>query len=178
MMQGGKDAKWYAIYTKYKCEKLVVERLLRKDINAYVPLLQKTKRYGKRIRQNAVPLINCYAFAKVTKSEFVKILETENVISFLKIGKEICSIPEEEINILKKVVGEIKEDIELSTEEIKVGETVEIISGNLTGMKGSFLGKSGKKNFQIELHHIGYNLLISVDPTILRRISNFTKIGA
>jgi len=176
MMKKERNEKWFAVYTKYKCEKLVLERLLKKDIKAYLPLLQKTRKYGKRIRHNSVPLINCYVFVNVANSEFVKVLETENVIGFLKIGNELIAIPNREIKILKTVVGEIKDDIELSTEEIAIGETVEIISGNLTGMKGSFLGKSGKKNFQIELNHIGYNLLIQVDPSILRRISNFAKV--
>ena len=176
MIKEAKKRKWFAVYTKFKCEKLVLDRLTKKEVEAYLPLLQKTRRYGKRIRHNSVPLINCYVFVKIATTDITKVLETENVISFLKIGKEMIAIPEAEIDILKKVVGEIKEDIELNTEDISIGETVEIISGNLTGMKGSFLGKSGKKNFQIELNHIGYNLLIQVDPSILRRVSNFAKI--
>ena len=176
MITGENNKKWFAVYTKYKCEKLVLDRLIKKDIETYLPLLQKTRKYGKRIRHNSVPLINCYVFVKIATTEITKVLETENVISFLKIGNEMIAIPNAEINILKKVVGEIKEDIELNTEGIEIGETVEIISGNLTGMKGSFLGKSSKKNFQIELNHIGYNLLIQVDPSILRRVSNFAKI--
>ena len=128
MMKEELEEKWFAVYTKYKCEKLVLDRLIKKDIEAYLPLLQKTRKYGKRIRHNSVPLINCYVFVKIATTEITKVLETENVISFLKIGNEMIAIPNAEINILKKVVGEIKEDIELNTEGIEIGETVEIIS--------------------------------------------------
>ena len=35
---------WYAIHTKYKCEKYVVNSLIHKSINAYTPVLSKTKK--------------------------------------------------------------------------------------------------------------------------------------
>ncbi|MEL6989113.1 MAG: hypothetical protein AAGK97_14970, partial [Bacteroidota bacterium] len=102
---------------------------------------------------------------------FVKVLQTQHVFDFLKIGKEISPIPENEINILKKVVGEFKDDINLTSETMVAGEPVEIVSGNLTGLKGKYLKSNGKKNFLIELENIGYNLIMEVESSLLRRLS-------
>ena len=50
---------WFAIHTKYKCEKFVREQLLSKGIEAYVPVLLTKKQYLRKIKTYELPLINC-----------------------------------------------------------------------------------------------------------------------
>lgn len=162
-------AQWYAIHTKYKCEKYVVNALQKKNIYAYTPVLQVTKEYTRKIVNREIPLINCYAFVRVTSDQFVKVLETEYVFSFLKIGNEITTVKQEEIDLLKRITGDYNE---VKAEEIEYieGTEVEIISGNLTGVKGILLEKKSKHNFLVELRSLSYQLKINVDPNHLRVI--------
>ena len=78
------ESKWFAVYTKYKCEKYVVDHLARKGIAAYVPLITKIKQYSSRVKRFDIPLINCYVFVKITKDQYIKVLETQYVMSFIK----------------------------------------------------------------------------------------------
>ena len=100
------EKRWFAIYTKYKCEKFVVDLLSRKGIDAYTPLIESTKKYDKRIRTHKMPLLHCYAFVQIDASEYVPVLETDYVLKFIKQRKDLLSIPEAEINLLKHIVGE------------------------------------------------------------------------
>ena len=161
------EKRWFAIYTKFKCEKYVVAKLQKKDVEAYIPLLSKTKVYASKKKHYQLPLINCYVFVKIDKSQYIKVLETEHVSGFLKQRKNLISIPDYEINLLKKIVGEF-EDVDLSKEDYKVGSKVEIISGNLTGIQGILIKRQGKNEFVVELENIGLALNMTIDVSMLR----------
>jgi transcription antitermination factor NusG len=165
------DKRWFAVYTKYKCEKFVADALSKKEIEAYVPIMTKTKRYSKKIKHYNVPLINCYVFVCITKDQYIKTLETEYVMKFLRNGHDLLAIPEVEINTLKRVVGEDIEVKETLGSDWFLGEEVEVISGQLAGMRGKIVSKEGKRSFVIDLETIGYQLRIKVDFNLLRPIS-------
>lgn len=165
------DKRWFAVYTKYKCEKFVADALSKKEIEAYVPIMTKTKRYSKKIKHYNVPLINCYVFVCITKDQYIKTLETEYVMKFLRNGHDLLAIPEVEINTLKRVVGEDIEVKETLGSDWFLGEEVEVISGQLAGMRGKIVSKEGKRGFVIDLETIGYQLRIKVDFNLLRPIS-------
>lgn len=164
---------WYAVHTKYKCEKYVVAALKSKNIEAYTPTLEVTKEYTRKIVTREIPLINCYVFVKVTPDQFVRVLQTEYVFSFLKIGSEMTCVKPEEIDLLKRITGDYNE---VKAEEIEYteGMEVEIIAGNLTGVKGILIDKKSKHNFLVELRSLSYQLKINVDPNQLRIIK---KVG-
>jgi transcription antitermination factor NusG len=161
---------WYALYTRYKCEKQVSRDLEAKGLQSYIPLLERVKRYTRKIKKYQVPLINCYVFVKIDKKDQVKVLETENVIKFIKPGKNLINIPEEEINILKRLAGDA--DIEVSIDPIayEVGELVEIIKGSLAGMKGQLVRKENRNMVIIDLSAIGYQLNITVEVDAIRKV--------
>ncbi len=161
---------WFAIYTKVKTEKYVVDHLTKKGIEAYIPLLSVTKKYKSKVKKLKIPLFNSYVFVKISRDERVRVLETEYVYKFVKQTNKEESIPEEEINILKRVVGEFEGDIAASTIEWQEGQSVEVIGGSLTGIKGKVVKKASKNNFVVELTSIGFELQIEIAESQLRRL--------
>jgi transcription antitermination factor NusG len=164
-----KEEKWFAVYTKYKCEKYIVDQLAREGISAYVPLITKKKKYASRVKTNEVPLINSYIFVNIKKGDYVKVLQSEYVINFVKQRKNIISIPDEEINLLRMIVGEI-ESVVAEGIMYETGDEVEIIGGNLTGIKGKLVRKEGKNSFIVELVTIGLQLTMTIDKSNLRML--------
>lgn len=169
------EPSWYAVHTKYKCEKHVVAALKKKGITAYTPTISTTKRYTRKVITRDIPLINCYVFVHVQQDQFVKVLQTEHVYSFLKIGKELNEVRPEEIQLLKRITGEYN-DIELQESQPVEGDQVEIISGNLTGVKGVLVKIENKNSFLVELQSLSYQLKINVDPSKLRQIHRLEEI--
>lgn len=163
------QARWFAIYTKYKAEKYVVDKLQKKGIICYVPLLNKTKKYTRKIKTYEIPLINCYAFVQITTADYQKVLETEYVLHFVKQRKDLIAIPDEEIMLLKRIVGEI-EEISIAEGNLKLGQKVEIISGNLTGIQGFIAEQQGKSEFVVVLDNMGFQLRINVDRRLLQPV--------
>ena len=162
-------ARWFVIYTKYKTDKYVCDLLRKKNIKSYIPLIKYSKRYTRKIVHREVPLINCYVFVKIISDEYLKVLETDHVSAFLKNRGNLTDVKQEEIEILQRIVGE--EQVQVSeTIQFQKGRKVEIISGNLTGLKGMLIEKKGKREFTIELESIGYQFRMNIDQSQLRPI--------
>jgi transcription antitermination factor NusG len=161
------ESRWFAVYTKFKCEKFVAEQLRKKNIESYVPLIKRTKRYERKIKHYQIPLINCYVFVLITQKDYLQVLETEYVLKFLRHGKDLLAIPFQEIQTLKKVAGDVEEIEASNLHEFTTGEEVEVISGSLTGLKGKIIEKSGKKSFVVELERIGFQLRINIDLNLI-----------
>ena len=160
---------WFAVYTKYKREKIVDALLKEKGIQVYLPLQKLTRRWERKIKKVELPLFSCYIFVKITKQEYVKVLETANVVEFVHFSRNLVSIPEEEIDMVKRILGE---GIEITAEPAtwRKGDEVEIISGNLVGLKGKLIAQQGKQIFLVELEKLGYTLRLAIDQQLLRKI--------
>jgi len=161
--------RWFAVYTRSKSEKVVKQLLDAKGIENYLPLLNVTRRYTRKIKQLQLPLISCYIFVKIVKDQYVPVLETENVVKFIRFSKNLIAIPDEEIDIMRRVVGEVKE-VEAEMGVMKEGDLVEIIGGRLTGIKGRLVERQGKKKMVVALENIGYSLSMTIDASLLRKV--------
>jgi len=163
------QARWFAIYTKYKREKAVFRRLREKGIDAYLPLQQHLRHYTRKTRSVELPLISCYLFTRITKRDYVLVLETEGVLDFVNFSGRIVAIPDEEIDVMRRLVGE-RMQLEIEPRQFRPGQAVEIAEGNLMGIQGVLLECRREKNFLVELNRTGYNLRMHVDPSVLQPI--------
>ena len=161
--------KWYAVRTRYKCEKQVCRHLAQQGVECYLPLMSKTRRYQRKIKHYEVPLINCFIFVHIDYADRVRILRNYNVVEFLKIGNDISSVADEEIDTLRRVVGEAAE-FKIGPLEWAAGDTVEVIGGSLTGLRGIMVDRSSKHEFVVELESLGYQFTIKIDESLLRRM--------
>ena len=159
--------RWFAVYTRYNREKLIFQNLSEKGIEAFLPLQRFTRRYERKVRNVAIPLISCYVFVRITKNNYIQVLDTPDVIDFVKFSNRMVAIPDKEINLLRRIV-EVGEDVEIEPAHFRVGEEVEIASGKLAGIRGVLLDNQGK-NLVVELNSIGYSLRIQVNPVYLRK---------
>lgn len=162
------EARWFAVYTGYKREKRVVALLKKKGINAYVPLQKLTRYYTSKVKKVEIPLISCYVFVQIVQSEYVTVLETQFVQRFLKINQNLLAIPPEEIDLLKRIVGE-QTEIEVDTASWQQGDNVEVIAGQLTGLKGTLIEKRGEHKLIVTLNTLGYDLIMEINPALLRK---------
>lgn len=163
------EPRWFAVNTRYKSEKMVGRALEKKGISYFIPVQKITKRYTRKIRTYEKPLLNCYAFVKITVADYVPVLETEHVYGFVKPSRELMDISEKELEILRRISGE---SLEANCEpgQWQVGELVEIASGNLAGLRGYLDERTGKREFVVNLETLGHVLKLQVDTSLLRKV--------
>jgi transcription antitermination factor NusG len=164
------ESRWFAVHTRFKCEKYVQRLLEKRGIVAYVPLQQFTRRYLRKIKIIDKPLISCYVFVRIKEEEYIRVLETEHVVGFVKTGRQLIAIPETEIQILRRITLEKDLEIDISPKDFHTGDWVEIAAGNLIGLQGRVVQTAGKQQLLIDLETIGYALRLTLDAAILRKI--------
>jgi transcription antitermination factor NusG len=163
------EPKWFAVYTRFKSEKVVHRLLANKKIEAYLPLQKVTRRYTRKIKHHEIPLISCYIFVRIVREDYVPVLETENVVRFIKTAKNLYAIPDAEIDIIRRVTGD-GEDVVAEPGLFKEGDLVELIGGKLTGLRGRLVERQGKKQMVVELESIGVSLRMTVDVSLLQHL--------
>lgn len=143
--------------------------LTRQGITCYLPMLHEVRRYAHKNREVDLPLIRSYLFVRLNESNYHPVVACPYVSGFVRFGEEIVPIPEEEIALLRRIVGEggLRDAEEGIFDE---GDQVEIIGGKLTGVHGTLVERKGKNCVAIALNVIGYSLIMDVDPVHLRRV--------
>ena len=163
------EARWFAVYTSYKREKIAFKDLTANGIEAYLPLQNYTRRYVRKVKEVELPLISHYVFVKIMKSEYVKVLQSPYVVKFVKFSNNLISIPENEIELIKRIIGE-GYAVEVNVDDFNTGDEVEVIGGKLTGLQGVLLEKENSHFLSVELKSIGLALKVSIAPNLLRKV--------
>lgn len=162
------EARWFAVRTGFRKEKIVHKRLSSKGIISYLPLYKVIRRYERKVKHLELPLINSYIFVKISKADYVRVLETEQVHAFVHFSQNLIAIPENEIDTIRRVLGEDTE-IAVIEEGYKKGDQVEVIGGRLTGLEGELIAGEGQKRLIIRLENIGIGLEVEIDAKYLRK---------
>lgn len=162
---------WYAIYVYVKCEKMAHDLLVHKGIETYLPLKTVVRQWGKQRRKKKLPLIPSYLFVRINPKDYVQVLETEKVLSFVKFSGKMVPIRDEEILVLQQLVGDAKLEVSLVHKSFKKGDNVEVIAGSLSGLKGVLKEIRGDKEVLIDLADMACSFSISVKKEMI----NLTK---
>lgn len=162
------EARWFAIHTGFRKEKQVDKQLKKKGIETYLPLQKVTRRYTRKVREAELPLFSCYLFVKIKKSEYIKVLQTEHVFQFVHFKRNLLAIPESEIDVVRRILGE-ELAVQLAGESYQKGDKVEVIGGQLTGLEGTLVEVDGLKKLVVELENVGFGLEVEVDVKYLRK---------
>ena len=163
--------RWFAVRTRFRDEKVAVKMLTNCGITTYLPIQKLIRRYGKKVRHVELPLINSFVFVKIRSHEYKIVLQTEYVTGILKLGQNILAIPDEQIDLMRRLLGEGVELTVEPTMAYEKGDWVEVTSGSLLGLRGTLVNIQGKDKMLVELVNSGYTLQISIDKALLNKIT-------
>ena len=162
--------KWYALYTNPRAEKKVAQELTFQGFENYLPLQTTFKQWSDRKKKVEIPIFNSYIFVRTTLGKsYDNILAIHGVVKFVKFGKEINPIRDEQINQIKLLLSNF-DDIEVNAETIGLNETVEVVGGPLKGFKGIILENQGGKNFAIAIEQLGCFMKINLPKQYLKKV--------
>jgi transcription antitermination factor NusG len=156
------QARWYAVRTRSRHEKLVARQLESQGIESFLPLLTQTHKWSDRSKQVETPLFSGYAFLRMVPSsdERVRILRTQGVVSF--VGVQGCGtpIPDHQIEGIKTLLAS-----RIPYEErtfLQIGQRVRVRGGALDGMQGILVAENGDRSLVISVEPIQRSLCVRV----------------
>jgi transcription antitermination factor NusG len=127
-------ARWYALYLRSRYEKKVHTELQKKNVESFLPLVEELHTWSDRKKKIQEPLFRGYIFIKSDLQNKSSILMTDGVVRFVGLNNKPSSIPDLQIDWLRRIVNE---SIEMRLERyLSIGERVRVVVGPLKGVEG------------------------------------------
>jgi transcription antitermination factor NusG len=157
------NSHWYAVHTRARHEKVVVDRLAEQGINSYLPLVKETHRWTDRKKIVELPLFSCYVFARFTPTneDRLRVSRTNGVLQVIGMQGEALPIPDEQIDAIRLL---IHEQLPWATHPfLKIGQRVRICSGALKGVEGILVARNGDRTLVVSVDVIQRSLAVRIE---------------
>jgi transcription antitermination factor NusG len=131
---------WYAAYTYPRHEKKVLEQLVLREIESFLPCYRALHQWRNGCKVEVqLPLFPGYVFVRVRLQEQLRVLQVPNLVKLIGFGGPPVALPTEEIEALRAALSTLKAE---PHPFLKVGDRVRIKSGCLAGTEGILLRKA------------------------------------
>lgn len=154
---------WYALHTRPRHERMVVQRLTERGVNAYLPMFTEVHRWSDRKKSVQLPLFDCYVFAKFepSRSERLRVLRVEGVLGLVGNHGEGTPIPNEQIEAVRALVTR---NLQWSSHPfLRVGQRVRIRGGALEGVEGILVSGNRDQTVVISIDAIQRSLAVRLE---------------
>jgi transcription antitermination factor NusG len=154
---------WYAVQTRARHERVVVQRFLDKGLTTFLPLVTEVRRWSDRQKVLELPLFSCYVFVKImnTNEDRLRVLRTDSVFDFVGVPRQGSAIPDEQIEAVRTIV---KERANWQSHPfLKIGQRVRIRSGALDGVEGVLIERNGRDTLVVSIDLIQRSLAVRID---------------
>ncbi len=157
---------WYAAYTRSRHEEKVYGRFLKKDIESFLPLMERWSRRRDRRKRINLPLFPGYVFVRSAMDRYaeVEILKTDGVVRVLGNNGIPTPIPDEEIFSVRTLIGSGMAVTPCAY--LKEGTKVRVVNGPLIGIDGILLETQPQKNrLIISVHLLKESVSVEIDDS-------------
>jgi transcription antitermination factor NusG len=156
----GKEKKWYAIYTKSRCEKKTDNLLIQKGIESWCPMQKVERQWTDRKKIIDIPIFRSYVFVHINEFDRIPVLETNGVINFVKYLGKPAIIHEEEIKTIKRFLLMPEATIHVTDAKIlREKNRVKIKAGVFMDNEGEIV-RIGKKKVYVQLQTLGQVMVV------------------
>jgi len=159
----GNGESWYAVQTRARHERVVVQRFRDKSLTTFLPTYTEVRRWSDRRKLVEFPLFSCYVFVRMaaTNEDRLKVLRTDSVFDLVGTPHQGTPIPDDQIEAIRTVLAE-----RMNWETypfLKIGQRVRIRTGALTGIEGILISRSGKRSVVVSIEAIQRSLAVRVE---------------
>jgi transcription antitermination factor NusG len=163
LIAGSEVARWYAVHTRARHEKMVFQRLQEQGVDTFLPIVKETHRWSDRKKIVEIPLFSCYVFAHLLpgNQERQRIFRTDGVLQIVGVRGEGTPIPDDQIEAVKAVLAE---RLPWSAHPfLKIGQRVRIRSGALNGVEGILIARNGDRTLVVSVDVIQRSLAVRIE---------------
>ena len=164
------DKQWIVVRSKPRSEKVAHNELVKKNIEAYLPLLKERRKWSDRKKWVEFPLFSSYLFARIDIKDSIFVLQTQGVNTIVKFGKQIAIVQNSVIEAIRLAMegGYKLEPVEYFVE----GNRVEVVAGPMNGVKGIVAKLKGQNRLIIKIDAIQQALSIQIESKFIRNLNS------
>jgi transcriptional antiterminator RfaH len=163
---------WYLIYTKPRSEELARDNLQRQGYETYLPLMKASRRRRGRYYTNIEAMFPRYLFIHLDSEydNWMPIRSTLGVTQLVRFGMLPAQVPTNLIAALH--ANETEQGIQnRPLPQMQPGDTVEIIEGPMTGLRGTFERLVSNERVALLLDIVGKHSRVTLSRHEIRTAS-------
>lgn len=168
--KNGLKPEWYAVHVRSRHEFQIADRLKLKGIEAFLPVVERMRKWKDRKKLVAFPLFPGYLFVRITREarNLLDVLKIKGVVRMLcTIPGEPDPVPDEQIACLQKLV-ENKEELD-PYPYLDEGQNIRIIKGPLSGVEGILVKKTDKHMLVLSVDVLQQGVAVSINASDVER---------
>lgn len=157
---------WYVVYTYPQAEKQVRNKVNELGYETFLPMQKEVRQWSDRKKEIETPLFPNYVFVKTSSQERFNLMKVRGLVNFISFGGSPVSIPEEEIESIKKVLCG-NPVVSSTADNYHIGDRVTITKGQFAGTEGILVRENGKSRFVVQLQALKQSVSIDISKDYL-----------
>lgn len=156
--------RWYAVYVRSRHEFTVQQQLAQFNIDCFLPVVERLRRWKDRKKFVTFPLFPGYLFVHIEnrKDAFLSVLKIPGVVKFLSLRPgPPDAVPDAQIEALKNLVASGK-DLE-PYHYLREGQRVRIKWGPLAGVEGILTERRGQHMLVLAIDILQQGASVKID---------------
>lgn len=154
-------ASWYAACTRPRHEKRVLQRLVDRRVECFLPLFRTARRWKDRRKIVELPLFRGYIFVRISPEERLGVLQTPSVVRFVCFHGRPAALPDSQIDALR---SSYEHGMKLEPHPLlKAGSRVRVRHGCLAGAEGLLVRRKHSLRFVLSLELLHRAVSVEVD---------------
>ena len=168
------SAQWYAVQTRPRHEKRVVQEVRARAIEEFLPIHRCRNRWKNGVVADVeLPLFPCYVFARIPRAERLRILQLPGVLGFAVNSMHPTAVTPQDIDALRTLSVLCRAE---PHPFLNAGDRVRIVAGPLTGMEGILVRRKTELRVVLSLDFILRSVAVEVseldiEPVRARRMA-------
>jgi transcription elongation factor/antiterminator RfaH len=149
------ERRWYVLHTKSRHEKVVNDLLLKKSVEAYLPLITvRSKRRDRKVMIR-IPLFPGYVFVKTDlhPNSHLEVVKTAGAVRLIGSNRGPVPVPDQTIDSLQIMVD--SNHPVTTGHRLKTGDKVMVVFGPFAGVVGTFARYGGKGRVIVNIEALG-----------------------
>ena len=153
---------WYVLHTKSRHEKVVNDLLLKKSVEAYLPMVTiRSKRRDRKVMIR-VPLFPGYIFVKTDlhPESHLEVVKTAGAVRLIGSNQGPVPVPDETVISLQIMVD--SNSPVTTGHRLERGDKVMVVYGPFAGVVGTFARYGGKGRVIVDIEALGQYAAVEV----------------
>lgn len=165
------ESQWYVLRTMPQHEKKLAKFFEKQGLRYYLPLVSRKRQWSDRVKVVEFPLFPGYIFVRFTWFPFYKtILGHNGSVDFVRSEGVPSVMQADEIENLSLLVGGALELEANPDENFPPGQTVEVRTGPLKGVRGIVHRVKNKNRLYVRLPLLNQMVVAEVDVLDVEKI--------
>jgi len=157
--------RWYAVYTRSRHEKSVVDQLRYKQIETFLPLCEMMRRWKNGDHRVQLPLFPGYTFVHIALKDRLHVLNVPGVVRLVGFDGIPVPLADEDVESLRRALSS---SVKVAPHAyLAMGRRVRVTAGPLTGLEGILVRKKGDFQVVLSIALIQRSVLVHVDALSL-----------